>query len=162
MRALIDGGLNDAGRFFGEAQEEAKKSSCLRRKCGSVIVKGGLIIGRGFNSPPRNLEGQRICTIDKDSLDEKVTDKTCCIHAEQRAIIDAIDSVSREVVSGSVIYFTSVDQQGNRLNSGEPYCTLCSKLALDVEIVEWVLERDEGFVVYNSQEYNNLSFNYKS
>jgi len=26
----------------------------------------------------------------KDSLDRKVTDKTCCMHAEQRAIFDAL------------------------------------------------------------------------
>lgn len=161
MGALIYEGFNDVEKIFREAQEEATKSTCLRRKCGSVIVKCGLMIGKGFNSPPGNLENQRTCTIDRNSLDEKVTDKTCCIHAEERAIIDALYNVGRDV-SGSVIYFTSVDQHGNRLNSGEPYCTKCSKLALDVGIEEWVLERNGEFIVYSSQEYNLLSFNYKS
>jgi len=68
-------------RWFEEAINEACKSTCLRTKCGSVIVNGNKIIGRGFNSPPANLESQRKCLNDKLSYREKVTDKTCCIHA---------------------------------------------------------------------------------
>jgi deoxycytidylate deaminase len=148
-------------QFFSEAQEEAKKSTCLRRKCGSVLVKNEKVIGRGFNSPPGNLENQRRCSFDKNSLHEKVTDKICCVHAEQRAIVDALENFGKGEISESVLYFTSVDQDGNRLKSGKPYCTLCSKLALDVGVSEWMLEHEEGITNYNSQNYHILSLEYK-
>mgnify|MGYP001595633359 CR=1 FL=1 len=126
--------------FFIAAQKEAIKSKCLRRKCGAVLVRYGKVIGSGFNSPPGNLESQRRRSVSKDSLHEKVTDKTCCVHAERRALIDALKKGYD--VSRTVMYFTSVDETGNRLISGEPYCTDCSKTVLDEKVKEWVLEHD--------------------
>jgi deoxycytidylate deaminase len=143
--------------FLKEAQEEAKKSLCERRRCGSIIVKESKIIGRGFNSPPGKLESQRRCLIDKISLGE-ITDKTCCVHAEQRAIVDALKKGND--LGGSVLYFTSVNQDGKRIYSGKPYCTGCSKMALDSSVWRWVLEHEEGIFLYNSEEYNNISFQY--
>jgi len=145
-------------KYFRKAQEEAEKSGCKKRFCGAVIIKGGEIIGRGFNSPPKNLESQRRCGQDKSKLDEKVTDKTCCIHAEERAIFDALKR--GKDLEGGVIYFTSVDQIGNRLYSGEPFCTICSKRALDVGIKGWVLEHESGTIFYSAEEYNELSYNH--
>lgn len=145
-------------RFLKEAQYEAQRATCKRRPCGAVIVKGNSIIGKGFNSPPGNDEGQRQCNSDKKLLDSKVTDKTCCVHAEERAIIDALRQ--GHDLSGSTMYFTSVDKEGKRLCSGEPFCTLCSKLALDVGVSTWILEHEKGIISYSSQEYNKLSYAY--
>lgn len=144
--------------FLEEARKEALKSNCERRKGGSVIVNEGKIIGRGFNSPPKNLESQRRCIVDKNNFDKKVTDKTCCLHAEERAIIDALKK--GHSLNGSFMFFTSVDEYGQRLPSGKPYCTICSKLALDTGVSNWVLEHEEEIRIYDSEEYNNISFNY--
>ena len=144
--------------FFIAAQEEAKKSTCLIRKCGAVLVKDGIIIGRGFNSPPGNLESQRRCGIDRNSLDDKVTDHTCCVHAERRAISKAQKRGHK--TNESTMYFTSVDASGKRLLSGDPYCTDCSKMALDEGIFEWILEHERGTIIYGSEEYNDISFRY--
>ncbi len=146
--------------YFDKAIGEALKSTCLKSKCGSVIVKNKKIIGKGFNSPPKNLESQRKCLQIKKELDEKVTDKTCCIHAEQRAIIDALKNNPHEL-HNSIIYFIRLDKNNQILKSGEPYCTYCSKLALDVGIKEFTLWHEKGICIYNTEEYNLLSFNYK-
>ena len=37
------------------------------------------------------------CTCDKASYHRKVTDKTCCIHAEQRAIMNALRNHPEEI-----------------------------------------------------------------
>jgi len=144
--------------FLAMAEIEARKATCLERKCGAVLEKDGKIIGRGFNSPPGNLESQRRCGLDKSSLDQEITDKSCCVHAEERAIMDAPKDRRR----GSVMYFTSVGDDGHRLFSGEPYCTKCSKSALDAGVASWVLEHEEGIVIYGAEEYNDLSFSYRS
>jgi len=145
--------------FMDEASNEAKKSTCERSKCGCVIIKDNEIIGRGFNSSPGNLESQKRCEIDKKSYNEKVTDKTCCIHAEQRAIMDALRT-NPERVEGSVLYFIRLDENGNKTFAGKPYCTICSKMALDVGIKSFVLWHKEGICFYDTDEYNDLSFKY--
>lgn len=145
--------------FLHQAAQAAQKATCLRRSCGSIIVKEGEVIGEGWNSPPRDDESQRRCTHDKDDFHKKVTDKTCCVHAEGRAIYDAL-AKHPDKIRGSRLYFTSIDDEGNILLSGKAYCTICSKAALDVGISEFVLYREEGFCVFDTLEYNDLSFAY--
>src|SRR3989344_6094107 len=107
------------------AAETAKSATCTRSRCGSIIVKDEIIIGMGYNSPPNDHENQRRCSSEKSSYPAKVTDKTCCMHAEQRAVIDALQ-YHPEKLSGSRLYFMRLDEQGNKKRSGEPYCTICS------------------------------------
>lgn len=54
-----------------------------------------------------------------------------------------------------------LDEYNGKIISGKPYCTICSKLALDVGISEFVLWHNEGICVYNTIEYNEISFGYK-
>ncbi len=124
-----------------------------------LIVKLDKIIGSGFNGLPQNLESQRRCSYLKESYHEKVTDKTCCVHAEQRAIMDALRK-NPDKLSGSRLYFVRLDDCGKPLRAGEPYCTICSKMVLDVGIDEFVLWHEKGICVYDSGEYNLLSFQF--
>jgi len=149
----------EAIKYFNKAAETALNSTCLRSKCGAVIVKDNEIIGYGFNSPPGNLESQRRCTKDKQKLHAKVTDKTCCVHAEERAIIDGLRKNPGKILE-SRLYFIRLDKKGILAKAGKPYCTICSKLSLDVGIAEFVLWHENGICVYNAIEYNNLSYKY--
>jgi len=159
MKSLFGEEERNAIRFLMEARMSALESTCERSCCGSIIVAGNEIIGRGFNSPPRNFEGQRRCSCDKDLYHRKVTDKTCCVHAEQRAMIDALIKNSQRI-SGSRLYFVRLDDNGAPKRSGQPYCTICSKMALDVGIGEFVLWQERGICVYGTEEYNEISYGY--
>ncbi|MFH1210320.1 MAG: hypothetical protein V1645_00205 [archaeon] len=141
------------------ASELASMSTCLRDKCGSEIVKDGEVIGRGYNSPPGGLESQRRCSNDKASYHRKVTDKLCCMHAEVRAIFDALRH-NPDKLPGSTLYFARLGNDGKIAFSGKPYCTVCSKHSLDVGIAEFVLLHEEGVGVYTTEEYNDLSYEY--
>lgn len=145
--------------FFEVLVEEAKKATCTRSKCWSIIVKDWKIIWKWFNSPPYSLDSQRRCDCEKSIYNKKVTDKTCCIHAEQRAIFDTLKNNWGKIL-WSRLYFIRLDENNNPKISGNPYCTICSKSALDVWISEFVLWEEKGFCVYETQEYNDLSFNY--
>ena len=83
-----------------------------------------------FQFSSRKRESERRCTADKTAYDSKVTDKTCCMHAEERAIMDALRQHPDQLL-GSTLYFIRLDEDGNPRHAGAPYCTLCSKLALD-------------------------------
>ena len=159
MKYLSGEEEREAVKYFKAAAEAASKSTCYRDKCGAVIAKENSIIGVGFNSPPQDREDQRRCACSKDSYHKKVTDKTCCVHAEQRAIMDALRA-NPEKIKGSTLYFTRVDKDNNILKSGKPYCTICSKMSLDVGIKEFVLWHEDGICAYNTDEYNTLSFQY--
>jgi len=54
------------------AIEVAKNSTCLRSKCGSIIIKDNKIIGKGYNSPPNEIESQRRCLNNKENYDKKL------------------------------------------------------------------------------------------
>lgn len=165
MHLLFKSEEEKVAQYFKAAAKQALKSTCKRSRCGTVIVKSinfddiieDRIIGFGFNSPPGNSEAR--CAFEKSSLNIKVTDKTCCVHAEQRAILDALRSYSY-YVPGSKLYFVRVDDEGNIKRSGQPYCTICSKMSLDVGISEFYLWHQEGIGAYNTLEYNELSFKY--
>jgi deoxycytidylate deaminase len=141
--------------WFEKAAQVAKLSKCDKAQCGTVIVKDNQIIGQGYNSPP----GKKRCNIKKSEYDQKVTDKTCCIHAEQRAILDALKKGNN--LQGSFLYFMRI-KDNKKTFAGEPYCTICSKMALDTGIKEFILWHQDGIKSYDTEEYNELSFNYKS
>jgi len=142
-----------------EAASVAEHALCLRSKCGSVIVKDGEIIGEGYNAPPLdNLEF--LTCLDEYKLPQKFKyDRTCCVHAEERAIMDALKKNS-EKLNGSRLYFIRLDKDGAKKKAGKPCCTVCSRLALDAGIYEFVLWHAEGICVYNMDEYNRISYQY--
>ncbi|MEK7632665.1 MAG: deaminase [Patescibacteria group bacterium] len=144
--------------YFSLAAQVATHATCGKDLCGAVIVNNDLVIGEGWNSPAGNGEDQRTCEIDDyDWMKKKKSDKTCCIHAEWRSIMDALRTHPNEIV-GSTLYFTRVDTAGEILQSGEPYCTVCSRLALDVGISYFALWQDFGIRLYSTSEYNQQSY----
>lgn len=159
MRLLTGSEDVEARSFLFAAGEVALSATCVRARCGTVIVNDGVVVGRGFNSPPKSLESQRRCSQPKSALHRKVTDKTCCVHAEQRAVFDALKN-NPEAVPGSRLYFARIDDEGVVSSAGKPYCTACSKLALDAGVAEFVLWHEEGVVVYDTEEYHLLSYQY--
>lgn len=141
-----------------EAAKVAEKALCLEAKCGTVIVKDNQIIGEGYNAPPLDREENRTCKTRHGNGKPKY-DQTCCMHAEWRAILDALRR-NGEKINDSILYFTRVNEQGEIKRSGRPYCTTCSRLALDVGIRTFVLWQPEGIREYRTDEYNRLSYEY--
>jgi deoxycytidylate deaminase len=157
MHILQGEDQREAKALMEHAAHVARNSSCLRSKCGTIILKDGEIIGSGFNSPPNN-----VCLQDckKDSLPASFkSDKTCCLHAEQRAIMDALRNNPIKILD-SRLFFIRLDENGEITKAGEPYCTICSKMALDSGIAEFVLWHEQGITMYDTKEYNELSFQY--
>ena len=150
---------SESEKFIEETITIAKSSTCERSKCGSIVVKDGEIIGKGFNSPPKDLESERRCNTEKNSYNKKVTDKTCCIHAEQRAMFDALKN-SPEKLEGSTLYFIRLNNSDEASFAGKPYCTICSKMALDLGIKNFVLSHENAVTTYDTEEYNKLSYEY--
>lgn len=149
--------------FFEAAALAANEATCLRAKCGSVIVaKSGVIIGRGFNAPPLGDESQRTCKAVFDLSSKPKYDKTCCVHAEWNAVIDALNDATREQIEDSRLYFMRIDDEGNFTDAGQPYCTTCSRFNMQAGVAEFALWNDDGADIYTLPEYNEMSYSYHS
>jgi len=158
MKYLTGDKEQEAIRWMTEAAEVAKKALCLKAKCGSVIVKDGVMIGFGYNAPPQDDGNNRTCNVEFGEGKPKY-DKTCCLHAEWRAVMDAL-ARNADKIHGSTIYFTRVHEDGSTRKSGKPLCTVCSRLVLDAGIDTFVLWHDDGICAYPTDEYNRLSYEY--
>lgn len=145
--------------YFEAASEIAKKATCHRARCGSVIVKGSQTIGQGYNSPPLDQEENRTCDSTYDLSIKPKYDKTCCIHAEWRAILNALKN-NADKIQDSTLYFMRVDQEGGFTDAGQPYCSTCSRLALESGVGKFALWNSQGADIYDTQEYNLVSYNF--
>ncbi len=148
--------------FFDDAAAFAHKSLCKKAHCGAVIVKDGQVIAGGYNAPPlNNLENQKCDYVYPIDRKRPKNDCACCVHAEWRAIMNALKAGAD--LTGSTIYFTRVDEKGDKIFSAEkyqPHCTVCSRLALDAGISFWTLWHPTQPPIYDVKEYNDLSYQF--
>lgn len=158
MERLKDQKELEAIQWMNKASEFAKKALCLKAKCGTVIVKEDEIIGEGYNAPPLDQEKNRTCNKVFGPGKPKY-DQTCCMHAEWRAIMDALRRNPDKIV-GSKLYFTRISDDGEIKKSGKPYCTVCSRMALDTGIAYFLLWHEDGICEYPTDEYDQLSYQY--
>lgn len=148
--------------WLESAAVEARRASCLSAKCGSAIVsRRGRLVGRGSNGPAGDGSSRTCLRRDWLTADKPLYDRTCCIHAEWRAINDAMRH-HPSALSGATLYFMRVDAEGNWARAGAPYCTVCSRLILEAGIADVVLWQDCGPRIFAAEEYNRLSYEYYS
>jgi deoxycytidylate deaminase len=160
MRILKESEEQDALKWLDEAARVAKGSLCDRAHCGSVIVKDGAIVAEGFNSPPQNDGALRTCLNEYEIPAGFRHDRTCCIHAEQRAIQSA--HKAGKDMSGAKIYFVAVDEAGNKVKATDMKCTICSRAVVDAGMAEFIFYAAEGVRSYDPAEVDALSYEYKT
>jgi len=149
----------DHEHFFEEARKVATRATCNKAHCGAVVVTtNGEIIGRGYNAPPEGDESQRMCDIELDKTIKQNNDKTCCVHAEWNAIIDALKHHGKKI-EGAILYFMRVDDNNGVTEAGDPYCTVCSRLAMESGIKTFGLWND-GPQMIDTAEYNLKSYEF--
>jgi len=110
--------------YLGIAEAVSRRSTCLRRQYGAVIVRNDEIISTGYNGAPR---GEDNCTdigsCPRENLPHNSGEYSLCraVHAEANAIISA----SRRDTEGATLYIAGFEN-GIRLEA-EP-CPQCRKL----------------------------------
>ncbi len=112
--------------FLDIAQLVAKRSTCLRRHYGAVIVKDNIIVSTGYNGAARgepNCIDTGKCVREENNVPKGERYELCvAVHAEMNAII-AGDPVKTQ---GSTIYISGYTRDGKQA-SGEP-CLLCRRI----------------------------------
>lgn len=123
----------DWDEYFMEIAEVTKKrSTCLRRHIGAVIVKDNRILATGYNGVPTGIEhcGNRGCLRDELGVPSGERHELCRgIHAEQNAIVQA--AYLGVSIDGSTLYCTN-----------QP-CILCAKMLINAGVKRIVIK--EGY-----------------
>lgn len=119
--------------FMQMAELTAKRSTCLRRQVGAVIVKDRHIISTGYNGAPKGVahcDERGGCLRQKLNVPSGQRHELCmALHAEQNAIIQA--ACLGQSVEGATIYVTH-----------QP-CVICAKMIINAGIDKIIVK--EGY-----------------
>ncbi|MDF2955679.1 MAG: Deoxycytidylate deaminase [Candidatus Alkanophagales archaeon MCA70_species_2] len=106
--------------FMEIAKVVAKRSTCLRRQIGAVIVKNKIIVSTGYNGAPRGLPHciDIGCIRDELGIASGERHEVCRgVHAEQNALIQA-----GRAAEGATLYVNAYP------------CKICAKLIINAGI----------------------------
>ena len=106
--------------FFSLAKEISKRSTCLRRHVGALIIRDGNIISTGYNGPPVGMSHCVTCS--REGIPSGQRSELCrAAHAEQNAINFA--AKHGNAVQGATMYTTHFP------------CSWCAKSILNSGII---------------------------
>ena len=119
--------------FMEMAELTAKRSTCIRRNVGAVIVKDKHAIATGYNGAPRGIkhcEDRGGCLRQQLNVPSGKRHELCmALHDEQNAIIQA--AAMGHAIEGGTIYITH-----------QP-CVICAKMIINAGIERIVVK--EGY-----------------
>lgn len=111
--------------YLSIAKTVSKRSTCLRRQYGAIIVKNDEIIATGYNGSARgepNCCDEGVCWREANGIPHgEQYEKCVAVHAEQNAIISA----ARRDMIGSTMYLYG--QENGKAISATP-CEICAKM----------------------------------
>ena len=137
--------------YLDIAEAVASRSTCLRKKYGSVIVNHDQIISTGYSGAPRgrvNCCDLGYCTKKKLLPEQRHGGYDACrsVHSEQNTIISA----SREEMIGGTLYLVGYrykeNEEENDYEKGAAPCLMCRKLIINAGI-------EKVIVRVNKKEY---------
>ncbi len=109
--------------FLEIAKVVAKRSTCLRRQVGCILVKDKQILTTGYNGAPKGIThcSQKGCIREKENVPSGQRHELCRgLHAEQNAIIQgALHGIN---LGGSTLYVTT-----------QP-CVQCAKMLVNAGV----------------------------
>ncbi len=115
--------------FMDMAELARKRTTCLRRGVGAVIVKDNRVIATGYNGTPKGIThcSETGCLREQLKVPSGQRHELCRgLHAEQNAIIQA--ACTGASIEGATLYCTT-----------QP-CSICSKMIINAGIKRIVIK----------------------
>ena len=127
--------------YLDIAAEVARRSTCLRRQYGAVIVKNDEIVATGYNGAPRGDENccdVGVCWREAHGIPHgEQYEKCLAVHAECNAIISA----SRNEMLGSTLYLYGFEN-GTPMKAPEP-CVMCARMIKNAGIATVINQQED-------------------
>lgn len=140
--------------YLDIADTVSKRSTCLRRIYGAIIVKNDEIVSTGYVGAPRgrkNCSDMGTCIREQLNIPRGQRYELCrSVHAEANAIISA----ARSECIGGTLYMVGRDAETGKLVSpGEP-CPTCRCMIINAGLSQVVVRNDEKrYQVFNVQDW---------
>jgi dCMP deaminase len=117
--------------FLGIAELVSKRSTCLRRRVGAVLVRDKRMLATGYNGAPSKVRhcSETGCLREKMKIPSGQRHELCRgLHAEQNSLLQA--ALYGTSSSGATLYCTT-----------QP-CSICAKMIINAGIKEVVIRGD--------------------
>jgi dCMP deaminase len=140
--------------YLDIAETVAKRSTCLRRKYGAIIVHNDEIVSTGYNGAPRgrkNCSDVGFCVRDNLKIPTGQRYELCrSVHAEANAIISA----ARNDVIGGTLYLAGRNSKTGELLSDTTPCFMCRRYIINAGITKVVCRTGEdSYTVTNVRDW---------
>jgi dCMP deaminase len=140
--------------YLNIAMEVSKRSTCLRRRFGAVIVKDDQIISTGYVGSPRgtpNCIDIGECPREKAKIPAGERYELCrSVHAEMNAIINA----ARAGVSvlGGTMYIYGENVKNNSIVDVKP-CKMCRRVIINAGLKNVIVKTKDGYKEYSVEDW---------
>lgn len=140
--------------YLDIAETVSERSTCLRKRYGTIIVKNDVILSTGYNGAPRgrqNCIDLAYCMRNKLNIPRGERYELCrSLHSEANAIINA----SREQMLGATLYMVCTDPQDGSLMAGTTSCMMCKRMIINAGITRVIIrDTPTDFRVIDVQEW---------
>lgn len=132
--------------YLGIAEAVSKRSTCLSKRYGAVVVKDNVVRSTGFNGAPRgrkNCTDIGYCPRLANNIKRGTDYSTSCrsVHGEMNAIINA----SPEELKDATLYLYGYDRAKNEMVKEANCCPICKRLIINAGIKDVVVaDPDNG------------------
>ena len=130
--------------YLGIAEAVSKRSTCLRRRFGAIIVKDDAIVSTGYNGPARGVINCNAVGCLKNEVDipeYKGYDYCTAVHAEENCIINAARH-GASVLEGT-LYIQGDYPETGELTESNP-CDRCKRALINAGIKTVVIKKADG------------------
>ncbi len=129
--------------YLDLADVVSKRSTCLRKHYGAVIVKNDEVISTGYNGAPRgrkNCTDLGYCIRQQLGVQRGERYELCrAVHAEANAII----SSERDKMIGATIYLCGREEATGEYVRNMCSCSMCKRLIINAGIEKVVVRDDD-------------------
>ena len=127
--------------YIRMARDVARRSTCLRRQYGAVLVKDDVVVSTGYNGSARGEENccdKGVCWRESHDIPHgQMYEKCKAVHAEMNAVINA----NRADTKGATLYLAGFEN-GKPLRNVTP-CELCTRVIKNAGIGRVVTRWDD-------------------
>ncbi len=123
--------IDKSNYYLDIAKAVCKRSTCLRRRYGCIIVKNDTIIATGFNGSPRGYQNCTDLDVCNRQFSERYKDYDKCpaVHAEQNALL----TPDKDMLKDADLYLYCEDIDGNEFTHPIP-CKSCLTMIINAGI----------------------------
>ena len=139
--------------YLDIADTVSRRSTCLRRIYGAIIVKNDEIVSTGYVGAPRgrkNCTDMGTCIREQLQIPRGQRYELCrSVHAEANAIISA----SRDVMIGATLYLCGRNLHGYEYVKDPCCCSMCKRMVINAGIEKVIVRiNDTEYRIFDVQQ----------